>query len=193
MLSAESGSLGSSAFRDLANAVLTTSTDLAVPCYDCRRTPAWSTPPSSIRLPRTLRLPCAVSLGRRSRPFASHGRTPRSRRPPFQRGPTRVEAASWRSTRPTVAGLTIDQFDVGPRVQPPPTIPDPQHHSSLGSPGFVRLISTPRQHSAEVPPVAARGNPMPCPGHAAGALHRCGRGDCPYAPPGFSARLHQPP
>jgi hypothetical protein len=68
MLGPESGSLASSAIRALANAVLTTPTDLAVPCYDLP--PHAGLVNSAILYPLTralfasrVRFPLAVDLG----------------------------------------------------------------------------------------------------------------------------------
>ena len=117
MLSPESGSLGSSAFRDLANAVLTTPTDLAVPCYDLL--PHAGLVNSAILYPLTralfasrVRFPLAVELGLSLR-MAKRLDGVAQRFTKLNQG----EAPIWPVNEATVAGFTIDQFDVGPRVQ----------------------------------------------------------------------------
>jgi hypothetical protein len=118
MLSPESGSLGSSAFRDLANAVLTTPTDLAVPCYDLP--PHAGLVNSAILYPLTralfasrVRFPLAVDLGLSLRmaerlAVAAHRFTTRNQ----------GEAPLWPVNEAAVAGFTTNQIDVGPHVQP---------------------------------------------------------------------------
>jgi hypothetical protein len=124
MLGAESGSLASSAIRALASAVLTTPTDLAVPCYQL---PAYTGLVNSAilyPLTRTLfasrvRFPLAADLGlslrmaERLAGVAHHFTA-------INQG----EAPLWPVNEATVAGFTIDQFDVGPRIQPQPAGPD---------------------------------------------------------------------
>ena len=124
MLSPESGSLGSSAFRDLANAVLTTPTDLAVACYDLP--PRAGLVNSAILYPLTralfaspVRFPLAVDLGLSLRMAERLAVAARRFTTPSQ-----GETPLWPVNEAAVAGFTIDQFDVGPRVQLPPAMPD---------------------------------------------------------------------
>src|SRR5271166_1814787 len=124
ILGPESGSLGLSAFRDLANAVLATPTDLAVSCYDLA--PRTGLVNSAILYPLTralfasrVRFPLAIDLGlsiRMAERLASAARRFTT--------PNQGEEPLWPINEATVAGLTIDQFVVGPRVQPQPTGPD---------------------------------------------------------------------
>jgi hypothetical protein len=163
MLSAESGSLGSSAFRDLANAVLTTSTDLAVPCYDLP--PNAGLVNSAILYPLTralfasrVRFPLAVDLGLSLRmaerlAVAAHR---------FN-APNQGEAPLWPVNEATVAGFTIDQFDVGPRVQPPPTIPDLNTILPLVTGALFADIDAKAAFWQRFRQLPHAGNPMPMP------------------------------
>jgi hypothetical protein len=124
MLGPESGSLASSAIRALANAVLTPSTDLAVPCYDLP--PHAGLVNSAILYPLTrglfgsrVRFPLAVDLGLSLR-MAERLAGAAHRLTMLNQG----NAPLWPANEATVAGFTIDQFDVGPRVQPQPAGPD---------------------------------------------------------------------
>jgi hypothetical protein len=124
MLGPESGSLVSSALRALANAVLTGSTDLAVPCYELP--PHAGLVNSAILYPLTcalfdsrVRFPLAVDLGLSLRMVerlagAAHRITT------LNQG----DAPLWPVNEAAVAGFSIGQFDVGPRLQPQPAGPD---------------------------------------------------------------------
>jgi hypothetical protein len=123
MLSAVSGSLGSSAIHDIASAVLTT-TDLAVPCYDLP--PNAGLVNSAILYPLTralfasrVRFPLAVDLGLSLR-MAERLAVAAHRFTTSNQG----EAPLWPVNEATVAGFAIEQFDVGPRVQIPNAAPD---------------------------------------------------------------------
>jgi len=117
MLSSESGSLGSPALRELANAVLAT-TDLAVPCYDLP--PHAGLVNSAILYPLTrslfasrVRFPLAVDLGlslRMAKCLADAARNFTT----INQG----DVPLWPVNEATVAGFTIEQFDVGTCVQP---------------------------------------------------------------------------
>jgi hypothetical protein len=117
LLGAESSSLCSSALYDLAHAVLTT-TDLAVPCYDLP--PHAGLVNSAILYPLTralfasrVRFPLAVDLGlslRMAKCLSDAGQ----RFIAINQGETPL----WPINEATVAGFTIDQFDVGTHVQP---------------------------------------------------------------------------
>jgi hypothetical protein len=124
MLGPESGSLASSAIRALANAVLTTSTDLAIPCYELP--PHAGLVNSAILYPLTralfasrVRFPLAVDLALSLR-MAEHLAGAAHRFNMLNQG----EAPLWPVNEATVAGFTIDQFDVGPRVQTQPAGPE---------------------------------------------------------------------
>jgi len=124
MLGAESGSLDPSAIRTLANAVLTTPTDLAVPCYQLP--PHAGLVNSAILYPLTralfassARFPLAVDLGLSLR-MAERLAAAAHRFTAVNQG----EAPLWPVNEATVAGFIIDQFDVGPRAQPQPGGPD---------------------------------------------------------------------
>jgi hypothetical protein len=124
MLGPESVSLRSSAMRDLANAVITTSIDLAAPCYD--PSPHAGLINSAILYPLTrtlfasrVRFPLAIDLGlslRMSERLAASAQ----RFTAANQG----EAPLWPVNEAAVAGFTIDQVDVGPRIQPQPSEPD---------------------------------------------------------------------
>jgi hypothetical protein len=120
MLGAESGSLASSAIRTLANAVLTTPTDLAVPCYDLP--PHTGLVNSAILYPLTralfaspVRFPLAADLGLSLR-MAERLAGAAHRFIALNRG----EETLWPVNEAAVARFSIDQFDVGRRVQTQP-------------------------------------------------------------------------
>ncbi len=117
MLGPDSGSLNSSSLRDLAKAVLTTSTDLAVSRYDLP--PRAGLVNSAILYPLTralfasrVRFPLAVDLGLSLR-MAERLAGAAHRFTTLNQG----EVPLWPVNEATVAGFTIDQFDAGPRVQ----------------------------------------------------------------------------
>jgi hypothetical protein len=117
MLGPESGSLGSSALRRLANAVLA-ATDLAVPSYDL--TPHAGLVNSGLLYPLTralfassVRFPLAVDLGLSLR-MAKRMENAAQHFTAVNQGETPI----WPVNEATVAGFTIDQFNVGPSVQP---------------------------------------------------------------------------
>ena len=117
MLGPASGSLDAASLRDLANATLTTSIDLAVPCYELP--PRAGLVNSAIIYPLTralfaspARYPLAVHLGLSLRMAkrlagAAHRFT----------SSNQAEMPLWPVNEAMVAGFTIDQLDVGPRVQ----------------------------------------------------------------------------
>jgi len=124
MLGSESGSLGASALHGLANAVLTTPTDLAVSCYDLP--PHAGLVNSAILYPLTralfasrVRYPLAPDLGLSLR-MAERLAGVAHRFTAINQG----EAPLWPVNEAAVAGFTVDQFDVGPRLQSRPTGPD---------------------------------------------------------------------
>lgn len=124
MLGPESCSLGSSAIRDLADAVLATSTDLAVPCYDLP--PHAGLVNSAILYPLTrvlfasrVRFPLAVDLGLSLR-MAERLASTAHRFTSVNQG----EALLWPVNEASVAGFTIDQFQIGQRIQPQPSGPN---------------------------------------------------------------------
>jgi hypothetical protein len=117
MLSPESGSLSSSAISALANAVLTTPTDLAVASYELP--PYAGLVNSAILYPLTrslfasrVRFPLAVDLGlslRMAERLAGAGQHFTK----LDQGETPL----WPINEAALAGFTVDQVDVGPRVQ----------------------------------------------------------------------------
>jgi hypothetical protein len=124
MLGSESSSLGASALHGLANAVLATPTDLAVSCYDLP--PHAGLVNSAILYPLTramfasrVRYPLAPDLGLSLR-MAERLARAAQRFTAISQG----EAPLWPVNEAAIAGFTIDQFDVGPRLQPQPTGPD---------------------------------------------------------------------
>jgi hypothetical protein len=124
MLGPNSGSLASSAIRALANAVLTTSTDLAVPFYELP--PHAALVNSAILYPLTrglfgsrVRFPLAVDLGLSLR-MAERLAGAAHRLTMLNQG----DGPVWPVDEATVAGFSIDQFDVGPLVLPQPAGPD---------------------------------------------------------------------
>jgi hypothetical protein len=124
MLSPESGSLSSSAISALANGVLTTPTDLAVARYDLP--PYAGLVNSAILYPLTralfasqVRFPLAVDLGLSLR-MAERLAGAAQRFAKLDQGETPL----WPINEAAVAGFTINQFDVGSRVQHQHTGPD---------------------------------------------------------------------
>jgi hypothetical protein len=124
MLGPESGSLASSAIQALGNAIRTTPTDLAVSCYDLP--PNVGLVNSAIIYPLTralfasdVRFPLAIDLGLSLR-MAERLAGSAHRFATLNQG----EAPLWPVNEAAVAGFTIDQFDVGPRIQPQPAGPD---------------------------------------------------------------------
>jgi hypothetical protein len=117
MLGPAAGSLDSVALRDLASAVLTTPTDLAVPFYNLPARAGLVN--SAILYPLTralfaspVRFPLAVHLGlslrmAQSLADAAHRFT----------ASNQAEMPLWPINEATVAGLVIDQFYVSPLVQ----------------------------------------------------------------------------
>jgi hypothetical protein len=117
MLGSESGSLGSAALRDLANAVLDP-IDLALPCYELP--PHAGLINSAILYPLTralfasrVRFPLVVDLGLSLR-MAKRLADAAQRFTAINQGETPL----WPVNEATVAGFAIDQFDVGLRIQP---------------------------------------------------------------------------
>lgn len=124
MLGQEAGSLSSSGLRDLATAVINSQADLAVPCYD--QPPRAGLVNSSILYPlsRALfasraRFPQAIDLGLSLR-MAERLATAANR----YTGMNQNDALLWTINEATVAGMTVDEIDVGPRVAPQPPDPD---------------------------------------------------------------------
>ncbi len=117
MLSPESGQLSSSAFSALANAVLTTPTDLAVASYEL---PTYAgLVNSAILYPLTrslfasrVRFPLAVDLGL-SRRMAERLAATALHFTKLDQGETPL----WPINEAALAGFNVDQIDVGPRIQ----------------------------------------------------------------------------
>ena len=124
MLGPGSGSLSAAALRELANAVLTATVDLAVPCY--------TLPPhaglinSAILYPLTralfatrVRFPQAIDLGISLRMAERLAAT-------AQRftAANQADALIWPVNEATAAGFTTDEFEVGPRALPQPAEAD---------------------------------------------------------------------
>jgi hypothetical protein len=124
MLGPESSSLGSPALRDLANAVITSSTDLAIPCYDLPPHAALVNSAILYPLSRALfasraRFPMAIDLGLSLRMAERLASAAQRFTPPSQ-----GEVFLWPINEAAVAGYAIDEFDVGPRVLPQPEDPN---------------------------------------------------------------------
>jgi hypothetical protein len=117
MLGAESGSLGQSSLRELVNPVLA-ATDLAVPCYELP--PHAGLVNSAILYPLTralfasrVRFPLTVDLGLSLRMAKRLAETAQ-----HFTATNQGETPLWPVNEAKVAGLTVEQVDVGPRVQP---------------------------------------------------------------------------
>ncbi len=124
MLGPESSSLSAAELHGLANAVLTTPVDLAVPCY--------ALPPyaglfnSAILYPITralfasrVRFPLAADVGMSLR-MAQHMATVAQKFTAVNQGETPV----WPVNEATVAGFSVEQFPVSPQPQSHPNRPD---------------------------------------------------------------------
>jgi len=124
MLGPESGSLDPTALHGFANAALATNTDLTAPYYDLP--PHAGLVNSAILYPVTralfasrVRFPLAPELGLSLR-MAERLAGAAQRFTVINQGETPL----WPINEAAVAGFTIDQVDVGPRLQPQPPGPD---------------------------------------------------------------------
>ena len=124
MLGPEAGSLGHAALQSLANAVLSTPTDLAIPYY--RLPPTAGLVNSAILYPLTRalfasqsRYPLAIDLGLSLR---MADRLARSAQRFSMLDPN--EALLWPVNEAAVAGFSVEEIDVGPRALPQPIDPD---------------------------------------------------------------------
>jgi hypothetical protein len=120
MLGPEPGSLSPSGLRDLANAVIAAPTDLAVPCYELP--PQAGLVNSSILYPLTralfatrVRFPLAIDLGLSAR-MAERLAAAAERLLALNQG----DAPVWAVNEAAVAGMTIEEVDVGSRELPQP-------------------------------------------------------------------------
>jgi glucosylglycerate synthase len=124
MLGPESASLQPGALRDLAQAVLITSTDLAIPCYELPPNAgivnsAILYPLSRALFASNVRFPLAVDLGlslRMAERLAVSARRFVSL--------NMADALVWPVTEAAVAGYSIQELDVGSRALPQPVDPD---------------------------------------------------------------------
>ena len=124
ILGSGSNSLGAEAIRDLANGVLSTGNDLAMPCYTLP--PYTGLVNSAILYPLTrslfgtrIRFPLALDLGLSLKMAESLAVTAR-RFTKMNQG----DALLWPVEEALVAGLTFDDFDVGSRILPQPAEPN---------------------------------------------------------------------
>jgi len=124
MLGPEAGSLGHAALQSLANAVLSTPVDLAIPYY--RLPPTAGLVNSAILYPLTRalfasqsRYPLAIDLGLSLR---MADRLARSAQRFSMLDPN--EALLWPVNEAAVAGFSVEEIDVGPRALPQPIDPD---------------------------------------------------------------------
>jgi glucosylglycerate synthase len=124
MLGSESASLRSSALYDLGNAALATTTDLAVPAYDLP--PRAGLVNSAFLYPLTralfasrVRFPLAIDLGLSLR-MAERLAAAAQRFTVLNQ----ADALIWPIDEAAVAGFTIEEFDVGPRIIPQPADTD---------------------------------------------------------------------
>jgi hypothetical protein len=124
ILGPECGSLGSSGLRDLANAVNTSSTDLAVPSYDLPSRSGLLNSSMLYPLNRALfatriRFPLAIDLGLSMR-MAERLAAAAQRFMALNQS----DAPLWAVNEATIAGMNVEEFDVGPRDFPQPVEPD---------------------------------------------------------------------
>jgi glucosylglycerate synthase len=124
ILGPESGSLGSTALQGLVETALATQTDLAVPFYELP--PHAGLVNSAILYPLTralfasrVRFPLAPELGLSLR-MAERLASAAQRFTVINQGDTPL----WPVNEATVSGFTIEQLNVGPRLQPQPPGPD---------------------------------------------------------------------
>ena|SRR5579863_150301 len=124
ILGQESGSLDPAALHRLADAVLSASADLAVPCYDLPSRAGLVN--SAILYPVTralfaspVRFPLAIDLGL-SRRMAERMATLAQRLPAASQRDTLV----WPVNEASVCGLLIQECEAGPRALPQPVDPD---------------------------------------------------------------------
>jgi phosphotransferase system HPr-like phosphotransfer protein len=124
MLGPGSGSLTPTALRDLANAVLLASTDLAIPCYDLP--PYAGLINSAILYPLTralfasrTRFPLTIDLGLSLR-MAERLATAAQRFTAVNQN----DALLWPVNEAAVAGVTASEVDVGTRATPQPAESD---------------------------------------------------------------------
>jgi hypothetical protein len=124
MLGPGSGSLSSSGLRDLANAVVDSSADLAIPCYDLP--PHAGLINSAILYPLTralfssrARFPLAVDLGLSPR-MAERLAAAAQRFTTMNQG----DALLWPINEAAVGGLNTNEVAVGPRATPQPAEAD---------------------------------------------------------------------
>jgi len=124
MLGPEAGSLGHAALQSLANSVLSTPADLAIPYYRLPSTAGLVN--SAILYPLTralfasqVRYPLAIDLGLSLR-MADRLARAAQRFSMLDPG----EALLWPVNEAAVAGFSIDEVDVGPRALPQPIDPD---------------------------------------------------------------------
>jgi hypothetical protein len=124
MLGPEAGTLSHAAIHTLANATLSTPTDLVMPRYELP--PHAGLVNSAILYPLTralfatrARFPLAIDLGLSLR-MAERLAAAAQRFTALNQN----EALVWPIAEAVVAGFTIDEFDVGPRSLPQPSDPD---------------------------------------------------------------------
>jgi glucosylglycerate synthase len=124
MMGPEAGSLSADAVRKLANAVLSTAADLAIPCYDLPPNTGLVNSAILYPLSRALfacsaRFPLAIDLGL-SRRMAERLAQAAQRYAALNQG----ESLLWPLNEAALAGFTVAEFNVGPRTFPQPTDPD---------------------------------------------------------------------
>lgn len=124
MLGPGASSLSTEALRNLANAAMSSSTDLAVPCYDLP--PHAGLVNSAILYPLTralfasrTRFPLAIDLGL-SRRMADRLAKAALRFDIVNQG----EALLWPVNEATLGGFTVDEYQVGQRIIPQPADPN---------------------------------------------------------------------
>jgi hypothetical protein len=161
MLGPESASLSAEALQQLAGGVLSSSADLAVPCY--------SLPPraglvnSAILYPLTralfacrARFPLAIDLGlslRMAERLAAAGQRFTAL--------NQNEALLWPTHEAAVAGFAIGEFDVGPRALPQPSESDFNSILSLVTGSLFADIDVKAAFWQRARPLPPARNPIP--------------------------------
>jgi hypothetical protein len=136
---------------------------LPSPATICRPTPAWSTPPSSIRLPARCSPRACASPGSRHRPFAAHGQRLAGAAQRFTVA-NQGETPVWPVNEAAVAGFSVEQFDVSPRLQSHPNRGRPQHHPAPVTGSLFSDIDAKAAFLAALSPRCRRRFKLPSPG-----------------------------
>jgi len=161
MLGPGAESLSTPALSNLTQAVLSSSTDMAVPCYDLP--PNAGLINSVILYPLTralfasrIRFPLAVDLGLSLR-MAGRLAAAAQRLTALNQGSSLI----WPVNEAAVAGYTTAEFDVGPRTTPQPADPDINAILASVTGSLFADIDAKAAHWQRARPLPAPRNPLP--------------------------------